>query len=57
VNGALAPTAKLRFIVREIPDGDTIRHAKILQQWWCENVPSYMQGSEGEWRDIECVTA
>jgi len=57
VNGALAPTAKLRFIVREIPDGDTIRHAKILQQWWAMDVPSYMQGSEGEWRDVECVTA
>jgi hypothetical protein len=44
-------------VVREIPDGESIRKTKILQQWWTLDVPSYMQGRDGEWRDVECVEA
>jgi hypothetical protein len=25
---------------------------QVLQQWWAADVPSYMRGNEGEWRDV-----
>jgi hypothetical protein len=45
-NSNFVPTPKLRFVER---DG-----AKILQQYFSEDVPNYMRNnSAGEWRDVE----
>jgi hypothetical protein len=46
MNGDWKPTGKLRWIVRR-PEGIT-----VLQCWWAPDVPSYMLGTEGEWRDV-----
>jgi len=53
VHGNLAPTAKLRWVSR---DGARV-HASlpnfVLQQYWAQDVPSYMQSmAVGEWRDV-----
>ena len=45
------PTARLRW-VRRAPQYDDPRGAMILQQWHAPDVPGYMRGSEGEWRDV-----
>jgi hypothetical protein len=56
---SLAPTPKLRW-VRRIDETDArtmieegVRPRIVLQQWWAADVPSYMRGSEGEWRDVD----
>ena len=56
-----APTSKLRFIERRPPDDPVDGPAggparKILQQWWAPDMPAYMRGSDGEWRDVPVVT-
>jgi hypothetical protein len=57
---SLAPTPRLRFVRRPVstPDptveyGVTVTGERVLQQWWAADVPSYMRGSEGEWRDVD----
>jgi hypothetical protein len=50
----LAPTARLRFVERTVEregkkSATTVR---ILQQFWALDVPSYMRGKEGQWRDV-----
>lgn len=59
MNGELKPTARLRFIEREMPKqlvGPNVISAymaSILQQWWAPDVPAYMvDPSQGEWRDV-----
>jgi hypothetical protein len=48
----LKPTPKLRFVQRALPD-DTTHCLRILQQYWSEDLPSYMADeSKGEWRDV-----
>jgi hypothetical protein len=49
-----APTENLRFVQREVavPDGSIIT-IKVLQQWHAPDLPKYMRGAEGEWRDVE----
>jgi hypothetical protein len=48
------PTARLRFVERPLAEyGEEHRGARILQQWWGPELPSYMRDdSVGEWRDI-----
>jgi hypothetical protein len=29
----------------------------VLQCWWAPDLPGYMRGAEGEWRDVETVAA
>lgn len=50
------PTAALRFIERKVPvaDGSGIS-IKVLQQWHAPDLPKYMRGAEGEWRDVPLV--
>ena len=43
----MTPTAKLRFIERELPYPE-VRTVRILQQWW-EHTE---WNAEGEWRDV-----
>lgn len=60
---SLAPTSKLRWVMRTEaeapPDADGMRWVptpqRVLQQWWAADVPSYMRGTEGEWRDVDTV--
>ena len=64
VRGDLAPTARLRWVEREVPATElsegggavTLRGMtqwRVLQQWWAADVPSYMRATaEGEWRDV-----
>ena len=51
------PTARLRFVKRahEFQSMDpTMPMQRILQQWWAEDMPSYMRDKAlGEWRDVE----
>jgi len=52
------PTAGLRFVLRDVRIGeDLVRNTRILQQWWAPEVPRYMRGPDGEWRDVELVDA
>jgi hypothetical protein len=49
------PTARLRLVNRSPPPGTEVAPGwklRILQQWFAPDVPSYMLGDEGEWRDI-----
>lgn len=52
------PTPKLRFVERQIPvdpiDGPASGPPRrILQQYWAEDLPSYMRDTaKGEWRDV-----
>jgi hypothetical protein len=50
------PTARLRFVEREVPGvsgGAPPCTLRILQQWWGQDLPSYMADiAEGEWRDV-----
>ena len=51
-------TARLRFVERPLPETmvegvRTLHVARILQQWFAPELPRYMRGSEGEWRDVE----
>jgi hypothetical protein len=51
MNGDWKPTGRLRFVSRlENPHSEVPR--KILQQWYALDVPAYMLGTEGEWRDV-----
>ena len=55
-----APTERLRFVERQTSEGveqkskktTVARTVRILQQWFAPNVPSFMRGNEGEWRDV-----
>jgi len=50
----LIPTARLRWVYR---DGVQSPPHKFLQQWWAQDLPSYMrQEAVGEWRDVEVVS-
>ena len=57
-NDDWVPTARLRFVEREVPLDDpgqlvTKRTVRILQQLWSRDLPSYMRNSEeGEWKDV-----
>lgn len=52
----LAPTAKLRFVEREsLLDAENAQTIRVLQQFFAPDVPEFMRGKEGEWRDVECV--
>lgn len=50
------PTPRLRWTLRTTTvQDDPTRPAyttRILQQWYAPDVPAYMRGSEGEWRDV-----
>jgi len=52
------PTAKLRFVEREVPldvptQLVTKKTVRILQQFWSQDLPSYMRReAEGAWRDV-----
>lgn len=50
----LEPTPHLRFVEREVTvEGSGVIKNRFLQQWWAEDVPSYMRGTAaGEWRDV-----
>jgi len=52
--GGLVPTMTLRFVERV----EGKKRVRILQQWYSEDVPTYMRSSKmsGEWRDVEVVT-
>jgi hypothetical protein len=51
-----APTTKLRFIEKESSlDAENAQTIRVLQQWWAPDVPEFMRGRDGEWRDVECV--
>jgi hypothetical protein len=56
-NSDWVPTARLRFVKREIPGvegGVPAYTLRILQQYWAQDVPGYMRKSaEGGWRDVE----
>jgi hypothetical protein len=48
-------TMKLRFVERDATDADAtiMRKARILQQWYAEDMPAYMRDqAKGEWRDV-----
>jgi hypothetical protein len=45
----LEPTSYLRFVERQ----DGKKKLRILQQWWAEQMPSYMRDvRKGEWKDV-----
>ncbi len=48
----LVPTESLRFI----DDVRGMQMQRVLQQWYAPDMPKYMRGSEGEWRDVPLVT-
>jgi hypothetical protein len=51
----LAPTTKLRFVEKESSlDAENAQTIIILQQFWAPDVPEFMRGKDGEWRDVEC---
>ena len=51
-----APTSKLRFVERETSlDAENAQTMRVLQQWWAPDLPAFMRGGEGEWRDVEMV--
>jgi hypothetical protein len=58
-NSDWVPTARLRFVEREVPLDNpgqlvTKRTVRILQQYWAQDVPGYMRKrAEGGWRDVE----
>jgi hypothetical protein len=52
----LAPTSKLRFVERDSSlDAENAQTIRILQQFWAPDLPPFMRGKDGEWRDVECV--
>lgn len=53
----MKPTAKLRFIEREIEVNGDHKPVRILQQWWAETkvywgIITAISDTEGEWRDV-----
>jgi len=53
----LRPTPRLRWVqIKPVPDsrfGLAQVDFKMLQQWWAEDMPSYMRDqAKGEWRDV-----
>ena len=49
------PTERLRFVERNVIRSDGPHTDRILQQFYTPNMPAYMRGDEGEWRDVELV--
>jgi hypothetical protein len=55
LTGDLAPTPRLRFVERDVPDNSAVsgtRRLRILQQLWQQDVPEYMRGNDGVWVDV-----
>jgi hypothetical protein len=53
MSAAFVPTENLRFVEREVAVADgTQVTMRILQQWHAMDLPKYMRGAEGEWRDV-----
>jgi hypothetical protein len=50
----MTPTAKLRFVMPDVPDG--LLTVRILQQWWdyteVEQYEMYPNVKAGAWRDV-----
>lgn len=52
------PTTRLRFVEREgepvLGEDEKLRATVryVLQQWHAPDLPAYMRGAEGEWRDV-----
>jgi hypothetical protein len=53
-----APTARLRLerrVMGGVGEGATRWYDYVLQQWHAPDVPGYLRGGEGEWRDVPIV--
>lgn len=55
----MKPTAKLRFVERQVEVHGDIKPVRILQQWWEDTAwnlaSNFVNGKfqpQGEWRDI-----
>ena len=55
MSNIFVPSERLRFVLRNVIRSDGPHTQRVLQQWYTLNVPSYMRGDEGEWRDVELV--
>jgi hypothetical protein len=55
VSADWVPTARLRWVFRDVPVGGGMnRSERVLQQWHAQDLPSYMKraNEEGAWIDV-----
>jgi hypothetical protein len=56
MTGDWKPTGQLRWLRRRISDDNSVMIIEpYLQAWYAPDVPAYMIGNEGEWRDVPYV--